>query len=136
MHHYSPPVLKVGPYLHSLGQATNSRVPGSQRPQQRDSGSGDSPLQVSVVVTEGQVGVSSQRATNHLELQHLGAGLVPGLEGGVAVEAIGVVLVRVGGVRLQPEVFRTAVIVHDVDHVVLVSGGDVVGFTNDWNNQC
>lgn len=51
---------------------------------------------------------------------------VSGLEGGVAIESIGIVFIGIGWVGLQPEWLGAPLVVHHIDNVVLVAGGDVV----------
>ena len=89
------------------------------------------PLQVSVVVTEGQVSISSQFSLHNLELDGLGVGLVASLERCVAVEPISVVLFWVCWVGLQPESLSVARVVPQIDDVILQTRSDIIRFAEN-----
>ena len=89
------------------------------------------PLQVSVVVTKGQISISCQFSPDNLKLDGLGGWLVASLERCVAVEPISVVLLRVCWVGLQPESLRVARVVPQIDDVVLQTRSDVIRFAEN-----
>ena len=93
------------------------------------------PLQVSVVVTEGQVSISCQCSLHHLELDGLTARLVASLERGVAVESRGVILLGICWVGLEPKRLRVARMVPQIDDMVLQPGSDIIRFAENWKQN-